>query len=78
MRRACRAEKTGDWEGFKDEFQGKGKFSEWMCDRLKEACEKVALANVGGLSVAQEILWMSIAPVDGIGRSHLIVRLPAL
>ena len=56
MRHAYKAVKTGNWEGFKKEFQGKGKFSEWMYDRLKETFEKVALENIGWLSVAQDIL----------------------
>ena len=59
MRRAYKVVNTGNWESFKEEFQGKGKFSEWVYDRLKEACDKVALENVGWLSVAQEILRKS-------------------
>ena len=49
-----------------------------MCDRLKEAYEKVALEDVGRLNVAREIMRKSTdflrritAPVDGIGRVTL-------
>ena len=66
MRRAYYAVKSGNWEGFKEEFQEKGKFSEWTCARLKEAYDKVALEDVGRLSIAQDIL-RKIAPVDGMG-----------
>ena len=43
-------------------------------ERLEEACEMVAMDDIGRLSIAQEILRNStgfwrriIAPVDGIG-----------
>ena len=56
MRRACYAGKSGNWEGFKEEFRKKAKFSEWACARLKEAYEKVASEDVGRLSIAQDTL----------------------
>ena len=52
MRRAYNAGKSGNWESFKEEFQEKGKRSEWTCERLQEAYDKVVLE--GGLYLCQK------------------------
>ena len=84
MRRAYNAGKSSNWESFKEEFRETCKLSEWTFDRLQEAYDKVALVDVGSLSIAQDISRKStdflrriIAPVDGMGVCP-VVRLPAL
>ena len=47
MRRAYCAEKSGNREGFKEEFQKKGKFSEWAFAGPQGAYDKVASEDVG-------------------------------
>ena len=70
VRRAYHAEKSGNWEGFEEEFRNKSKFSEWTFVRLKEAYKKVASEDVGRQGIAWDILRKSsdilrriIAPV---------------
>ena len=74
MRRACNAKKSGNWERFKEEFRNEGKLCEWTFERLHEAYDKVAMEDIGHLSIAQEILRQStdslrriIAPMSGVG-----------
>ena len=74
MRRACYAEKTGGWEGFKGAFRDKGEISEWAFAGVGEAYEKVASEDVGRLSVAHDILRKStdflsriLSPASGVG-----------
>ena len=62
----------GNWESLKEEFNKKVKLCEWTFERLQEACEKVAMEDVGRLNIAHEILRKStnffrriIAPVSG-------------
>ena len=63
-----------NWECFKEECRKEGKLCEWTFERLREAYERVAMDDIGRLSVAQEIsrtitdfLRRIIAPVDGMG-----------
>ena len=70
----CRHDvKSGNWEGFKEEFQKQGNVSEWTYARLKEA-HNVASEDVGRLSIAQDVMRKStdflrriITPADGMG-----------
>ena len=72
MRRAYTRMKHGHWESFKEECRKEGKLCEWTFERIREAYEKVAMDDIGRLSIAQEIQRKSadllrriIAPVDG-------------
>ena len=47
MRRAYYAERSGNWEGFKEKFQKTGEISEWAFAGVKEAHDKVASEDVG-------------------------------
>ena len=74
MRRAYTAKKLGNWESFKEECGKEGQLCEWTIERLQEACDKVAMDDIGRLSTAQEIsrkstdfLRRSIAPAGGMG-----------
>ena len=85
MRRAHLAMKPGNWESVKEEYRQEGEPCEWTFERIREACEKVAMDDIGRLGIAQEILRNCkgflrriIAPVDGMERSHFVVCLPAL
>ena len=68
MRRAYNAQKSGNWEGFKEEFRKEGKLCEWTFQRLQEAYDKVALEDIDRLSIAKENLRKSTdrAPIDGM------------
>ena len=81
MRRAYFAMKHGNWEDFKEEFWKEGKLCEWTSERICEACEKVAKDDIGRLGIMRkstDFLRRIIAPVDGMGRSHFVVRLLTL
>ena len=74
MRRACNAKKLGNWESLKEECRKEGKLCGWTIERLQEVCDKVALEDIGRMSILQNILRKStdfprriIAPVDGMG-----------
>ena len=74
MRRAYNAKKLSGGESFKEECRKEGKLSEWTFERIREACEKVAMDDIGRLGTAQEIPRKSTdfsrrisAPVDGMG-----------
>ena len=56
MRRAYHAGKSGDWEGYKVAHLDKGEISDWACSKVKESYDKVAMEDIGRLSVAQDIL----------------------
>ena len=78
---SCEAQKCGyrlqcpsNWEIFKEECGKEGKLCEWTIERLQEACDKVALEDIGRLSIAQDrlrnntdFLRRVIAPVGGMG-----------
>ena len=85
MRRSHIAMKHGDWENLKEEYRKEGKLCEWTFERIREACENVAMDDIARLGTAPEILRQEdglvrriIAPVDGMGGSRFVVRLPAL
>ena len=48
------AMKHGNWESFKEECRKEGKLCEWTFERIREACEMVAMHDFGRLSIAQE------------------------
>ena len=60
---------------FKEECRRKGKLCEWTFERLQEACDKVAMEDIGRSSVALEIFFKKntdfltriIAPMLGMG-----------
>ena len=54
MRRAYFAMKRGNWERFKEECRKEGKLCDWTFERNREAYEKVAMDDIGRLSIAQE------------------------
>ena len=56
MRRAYNDGKACNWESFKEECRGKRELSEWTFERLQEACDEVALEDIGRLSIAQDAL----------------------
>ena len=73
MRRAYSAMKLGNWGSFKEECRKEGN-CEWTHERIQEAYDKVAMEDIGRLSIAQEILRkityflrQIVAPVDGMG-----------
>ena len=51
--------KHGNWESFKEEYRKEGRLCEWTFERTREACEKVAMDDIGPLGVAQDILRKS-------------------
>ena len=74
VRRAYNAKQLDNWESFKEECRKEGQLCEWTIERLQEAYDKVALEDIGRLSIAEDILRKSmdflrriIAPVDGMG-----------
>ena len=74
MRRAHIAMKHCKWESFKEEYRKEGKLCEWTFERFHEAYDKVAMEDIGRLSIAQDFsrkntdfLTRIIAPVDGMG-----------
>ena len=74
MRRAYNAKQLDNWGSFKEECRKEGQLCEWTIERLQEAYDKVALEDIGRLSIAEDILRKSmdflrriIAPVDGMG-----------
>ena len=84
MRRGYLAMKNCSWEDFEERYRKEGKLCEWTFERIREAYEKVAQEDVGRLSIAEEILTISTDFLMRIiasrrnGRSHFVVRLPAL
>ena len=73
-RRAYSAKKSGQWESFEEEYRKEGKLFECTFERLQEANDKVAMEDIGRLSIAQEIprkstefLRRIIAPMLGMG-----------
>ena len=54
MHRAYDAKKLGNWESVKEECRKEGKLCEWTLEMLQEAHDKVALEDIGRLSIAQE------------------------
>ena len=74
MRRAHNAKKFGNWECFKEACRKEGKLCEWIIERLLEAFDKVAMEDIGRLSIAQDMSRKSTdflrrinAPVHGMG-----------
>ena len=62
-----------------------GRLCEWTFESLQEASEKVAMDDIGRLSIVQEMfrknkdfLRRILAPVDGMEGVTFVVRLPAL
>ena len=56
MRCAFNAKKSGNCESFKRGiFRKKGKLCEWIFGRLQEAYDKVAMNDIGLLSIVQDI-----------------------
>ena len=55
LRGACSAMKHGSWESSKEDCWKEGKFCEWTFERLREVHEKVAMDDIGRLSIAQGI-----------------------
>ena len=51
-RRAYNAKKFGTLEGFTEECRKEGKLCEWTFERIREACEKVAMDDIGLSSIA--------------------------
>ena len=63
---------------FEEEYRKEGKLCEWTFERIREACENVAMDDIARLGTAPEILRQEdglvrriIAPVDGMGGSRL-------
>ena len=65
MRRAYHAERSGNWEGHKEEFQNIGKISVWASARVKECHEKVEPEDISRLSIAQDILRQKVRTFRG-------------
>ena len=66
-------------------FREKMKASEWAFDRIKEAFDLVAQDEARKVSIVQEVMFKStdylrrlIAPVEGQGRCHNVLPMPAL
>ena len=66
--------KHDNWESFKEDCRKEAKLWEWTFERIREVYEKVAVDDIGRVSIAQEIQRKStdflrriIAPVDGMG-----------
>ena len=73
-----RNESLAIWKNFKEECRKGGVLCEWTFARLQESHEKVAVDYIGGMSTAQEILRKKHGLLEADGRSHFVVRLPAL
>ena len=74
MKQGFLAVKSGEWEEYKSIFSNDVKATEWAFDRIKEACEQVAMDESRKLSTVQEIMIIStdhlrriIAPAGGQG-----------
>ena len=84
MRRAYYAERSGNWEGFKEKFRKTGEISEWAFAGVKEAHDKVASEDVGsehrtGHLAKQHLLyWKRYSACVWSGGRDRVVRLPAL
>ena len=66
-------------------FREKMKASDWAFDKIKEAFDLVAKDEARKVSIVQEVMFKStdnlrriIAPVEGQGRSHNVLPMPAL
>ena len=46
--------KLGTWESFKEDCRKERKLCEWTFERLQEACDKVAMGDIGRLSITRE------------------------
>ena len=84
MRRACNAKKFGNWGSFKEECRKEGNLCGWTIERLQKAYDKIALEDIGRLSIAQDILkGHGLLETDHRsstrnGGSYPVFRLPAL
>ena len=68
MRRGYLAMKSGSWQSFKEEYRKEGKLCEWTFERIREACEKVAMDDIVRLGIAHEILRKTQTSCGGSSR----------